>query len=149
MSRRVKKIKILFLSETFKNWIRFWKLQCFFKNNFFEFYIIFSEIFLNIFSIIFLIFYPWNGREIYLFLYIIFYVLYGKENIKKKCKKIIFKNVGGIFRVFLRYEKNDSGTMGISKVSVPLSSSGGRDLNWERIPLAEGRPGVWCQWSEP
>jgi len=26
---------------------------------------------------------------------------------------------------------------------------GGRDLNWERIPLAEGQPGVWCQWSEP
>jgi len=46
-------------------------------------------------------------------------------------------------------KKIDSGTMGISKVSVPLSSLrvagvavGGRDLNWERIPLAEGRPGV-------
>jgi len=47
-----------------------------------------------------------------------------------------------IFRVFLGYEKNDSRMMGISKVHLPLSSSGGRDLNWERIPLAEGRPGV-------
>ena len=26
---------------------------------------------------------------------------------------------------------------------------GGRDLNWERNPLAEGRPGVLCQGSEP
>ena len=26
---------------------------------------------------------------------------------------------------------------------------GGRDLNWERIPLTESWPGVWCQWSEP
>ena len=26
---------------------------------------------------------------------------------------------------------------------------GGSDLNWERNPLAEGRPGVLCQGSEP
>ena len=26
---------------------------------------------------------------------------------------------------------------------------GGKDLNWERIPLAEGRPGVLCQRSVP
>jgi len=33
-----------------------------------------------------------------------------------------------------------------SKVGLPV---GGRDLNWEKIPLTEVQPGVWCQWSEP
>ena len=32
--------------------------------------------------------------------------------VAKIFKKIILENVGGIFRVFLKYEKNDSGTMG-------------------------------------
>jgi len=37
---------------------------------------------------------------------------------------LFYKNkIGEIFGVFLEYEINDSGTMVISKVGVPLSSS--------------------------
>jgi len=43
--------------------------------------------------------------------------------VSQKTILIYKKNVGVIFRVFFAYFKNTSGVMGISKVSLPLSSS--------------------------
>ena len=51
--------------------------------------------------------------------FIYFYIKYFTSfMVVKIFKKIILENVGGIFRVFLKYEKNDSGTMGDFKNKI-------------------------------